>query len=188
MGTSGTAPSGQSHVIPKTSAADRAALEAANARFKQAFADGYRFAVTGTAATAGVAADGKVHIALGAGDRLTARLAKMPKTTYRVHTSDARVPMFEMEGCGEDCGGGSGPPDAFPTPPPNVGECGAAGGVAWGNGSGMGCLGPPGDAIPFCGGSLFWINPGRGRFFSPDGDSFETSWAAENDYGCTFGD
>jgi hypothetical protein len=184
-----TAPSGQNNVISKPTATQRAELEAANARFKQALASGYRFEVTGSAATATVNPNGSVNFDLGRGDRLTANLVKMPSNTYRVHLSQGKTPSFFQNGCGDGCGGGGGglpTPDPYPTEPPNSGDCAAAGGVAWGSGRNLGCLGP-GDAIPFCGGSWWWLGAGRGRFWGPNNETWTGSWAAENDIGCTFG-
>jgi hypothetical protein len=92
--------------------------------------------------------------------------------------------------CGDgfcDGGGASHTPDPLPPPPDNLGQCSAGGGVAWQNGSSSGCLGN-GDGIPFCGGSLWGLGGGRGRFILPGGnDSWDVTWGSENDAGCSFG-
>ena len=180
-----TAPPAQQRLAGPT-ALDRAALAAANARFTQAFANGFNFKVTGTAASANIFANGTVHIASGPGTVLKATLARIPKNSFRVQLVGARTVSSFEEGC-DDCGNDGTPPpsETGPTPPPNVRSCADAGGVAWGSGPRNGCLGS-GDSIPFCGGTWSWLSPGRGRFVALGAD-FTGSWAAEDLENCTWG-
>jgi hypothetical protein len=181
--SSHNAPQPQSGASTQMTAAKRAEIEAANAPYVTALANGYKWMITGTAAEATTSANGTVHIDVGPGNGLSGRLVQAQRNSYRVRLTGSRSTSYFVDGC-EDCGAGpTDPPiSAPPTAPPNVGPCAAAGGVAYGYGPGSGCLGGPGNGTKLCGGTFWWYAPGKGRFvYDPGGGSdILADWVASD--------
>jgi hypothetical protein len=165
-------------------AATRDEIEAANARYVTALANGYKWMITGTAVEATTSANGTVHIDVGPGNGLSGRLVQAQKNSYRVRLTGSRSTSYFIENC-DDCGSvPTDPPISAPPPtaPPNVGRCADAGGVAFGYGSSSGCLGGPGTGTKLCGGTFSWYAKGKGRFvYDPGGGSdILADWVASD--------
>lgn len=169
------------------SSAERARLDSVRATLGQQLANGMNFRFTGTASSVLVEQGAPSRIIVGQGNVTQVELVSSARPQFAISVvapSSRHSDFFQpVEGGGDGPGHGNGTPAPYPTSPPNVGACSAAGGAAWADPSGMGCLGP-GSSRPMSCGTWQFLSPGRGRLITTiPGATVEGSWIADNGNG-----
>lgn len=169
-------------------AAEIGRQELVRASLASRLASGMSFRFTGTATNVVVSNGAPSSVIVGQGTMVLVTLVKSRTPQYELSavkpSSQTRHPDYLIQpGDGGGDGGGGGTPAPFPTAPPNVGSCQAAGGAAWADPSGTGCLGPGGSRRMSCG---LWqySSPGRGKLITTiPGTTVEGGWVADDGNG-----
>jgi hypothetical protein len=166
--------------ITMSTTTDTASIQRGRSSYDALSAAGFHYHFSGRLSNLNVTSvAGRTSITghAGPGDLVNVALEQIPNNIFSF--GPGKTPSFAQPVECADCvsGGGSAPPRAQQTNPPNYGGCSGAGGATWyneGTGEG-GCLGP-GASRGFPCGSWSWSSPGHGRFHSYDGSFDADGW------------